>query len=136
MKPFRLATLTLGFLGSLGALFQFWFLAAYFVYPPPSGYQPNYQVYPIDIVVLSWDLGVSLSGFSGTVISFFKPRIGGVVLLIAGTAGLLPWVVFTFLNSGVVTFTLYDAATLSWIALLLIAGLLGIIRNSHAKILS
>jgi hypothetical protein len=111
------------------------FLAAYFVYPPPGAYQPNYRVYPIDLVVLSWDLGVSLSGFSGAVLLFFKPRLGGVVLLIAGIAGLLAWIVFTFLNSGVVTFTLYDAATLSWIGLLLIAGVLGIVKNSQGKTL-
>jgi len=129
VKSFRVASLTLGFLGSLGAPFQFWFLAAYFAYPPPGAYQPNHQVYPIDLVVLSWDLGASLSGFSGTIISFSKQTLGGVVLLAAGTAGLLPWIAFSFLGSGQVTFTLYEAATLSWIAILLVAALLGIIRK-------
>jgi hypothetical protein len=121
-------------LGSLGALIQFLFLAAYFVYPPP--YPELYRLATIDLVLLSWDLGVCLSGFSGVIISFSKQRVGGVVLLVAGIAGLLPWIVFTFLNSGVVIFTLYDVANLSWVALLLIAGLLGITNNSHGKTLS
>lgn len=128
MYDFRALTLMLGLLGSFGALLFFGVFAfAYLVAFPEGVHEPNYQVPASELVTLYWYLAASLLGFFGTILSFYKPRAGGVVLFVTCIVAFMPLI--TFWLEGILTFNFFSVADFSWIALLFVAGLLAITKR-------
>ena len=128
---FRALTAVFGFLGSLGSLIFTGFWAVVWVIT--SAHNENVDSVMMGREVLELYLAITLGAFSGSIVSYSRPKLGGTLLILSGGSALameVPTFGFAILTN-ITIYTVFLAGLIfGWGILLLIAGLLAIIKRS------